>query len=353
MPEKGESAGTTGSNAPPSGAKGPQEGSSSVKGYVAGVASGLTKLAVGQPMDIVKVRMQTSPYGTYRGPWECFMQLARRESLLGLYKGASPVAVSWSISDAVLMGTLHNLRLTFSRWTGTGGESGKPLGIGYHALAGLGAGWTNSFIQSPAENLKTLLQVQKQRISLHIPGRGSHSTVPGQQFTGPVDAAKTIIRHHGVLGMWRTLPATLWFRSSFAVMFGSFEILSRSFASLKGTSFELSPGISTFLAGGLAAELFWLSAFPADAVKNLMMSDTPGALKYPTVRSAWREIWHNRPGVDASVLKRVRVLYNGFFVCLLRAFPTNASSIFVFEAVMGFMGAEKTTTTTATTSTTK
>lgn len=89
-------------------------------------------------MDIIKVRLQISPFGTYRSPWDCFLQLARRESLLGLYKGASPLAVSWSISDAVLMGTLHNLRLSFSRWTGTGGDSGKPLGVGYHALAGLG-----------------------------------------------------------------------------------------------------------------------------------------------------------------------------------------------------------------------
>lgn len=215
------------------------------------------------------------------------------------------------------------------------------------------AGWANSFIQSPAENLKTLLQVQRQRISLHIPGRGPHQALPSQQFTGPIEAAKGIIRHHGLLGMWRTLPATLWCRSSFAVMFGSFEILSRSFASLKSTPFELSPGVSTFLGGGLAAELFWLSAFPADAVKNLMMSDTPGALKYPTVRSAWKEIWYTRPGLDASICKRIRVLYNGFFVCLLRAFPTNASSIFVFEMVMGIMGAEKTTTTTTTTKTTK
>lgn len=135
-------------------------------------------------------------------------------------------------------------------------------------------------------------------------------------------------------------------------MFGGFELISQSLASLQGTRFELSPGFATFLAGGLAAELFWLSAFPADAVKNLMMSDTPGNLKYPTVRSAWREIWYNRPGVDASVFRRVRVLYNGFFVCLLRAFPTNASSIFVYETTMSLMGAEKTTTTTASTAST-
>lgn len=160
-------------------------------------------------MDILKVRLQTSPPNMYRGPLDCFLQLARRESLLGLYKGASPVALSWSISDAVLMGTLHNLRLVFSRWTGSGGEDGKKLGVGWHAMAGLGAGWTNSLVQAPAENLKTLLQVQTQRVSL----RGAAA---GQEvlFSGPISAARAIMKHHGPLGLWRTMPATLMFRSS-------------------------------------------------------------------------------------------------------------------------------------------
>lgn len=332
-------------------------------------------------MDIIKVRLQTTPIGTYRGPWDCFVQLARKESLFGLYKGASPVAVSWSISDAILMGTLHNLRLVFSRWTGAGGDSGRSLHVGYHALAGLGAGWTNSLVQAPAENLKTLLQVQTQRVGFTGAAAAATAAASAQAplFTGPIDAAKGIVHHHGITGMWRTLPATLMFRSSFAVvsqrwrpdqttllrllqrahsrrtiflplldaqqMFGSFELISKGFASLKGTSFEVSPGVATFLSGGLAAEFFWLSAFPCDSIKGLMQSDTPGKLKYPRVRDAWREIWWNRAGPSASVFRRIRLVYTGFAVVLLRAFPTNASSIWAYETAMGLMRAEKTTTT--------
>lgn len=204
----------------------PPTSSAQVHGYLAGVASGLTKLTIGHPFDSLKVRIQVSPIGTYRGFVDCFLQLARKEGLLGLYKGASPPAVGWAISDSILLGTLHNLRLLFSRWTGTAGDTGKPLPVQYHALAGLGAGWTNSLITTPTENLKTLLQMQTQRVSFHLPGAKSASTTK-QQFSGPIDAGKQIIHHHGVLGLWRTLPATLAFRSSFAVMFGSFEILNK------------------------------------------------------------------------------------------------------------------------------
>ncbi|PWN22139.1 mitochondrial carrier [Microstroma glucosiphilum] len=333
------------------------EGSSgSLKGYAAGTASGVTKLLNGHPFDSIKVRMQVSPQGTYKGPIDCFLQMARKESLLGLYKGASPPAVGWAVSDSILLGTLHNLRLQFSRMTGTGGDTGKPLPVQYHALAGLGAGWTNSLITTPTENLKTLLQMQFQRV--HLPGVRSFATSGGpastvtmsgsgaetaaRHFTGPIDAAQQIIKHHGVIGLWRTLPATLTFRASFAVMFGSFEVFNKAFANLKGTPYEVSPSIATLLSGGLAAECFWLSALPADNIKNMMMADIPGEKpKYPTMRSAFVQIW-NRPGPDAGVLRRIKMFYTGFTPCALRAFPVNAAALFVYEGCMELMGAERT-----------
>ncbi|CAO1613392.1 unnamed protein product [Sympodiomycopsis kandeliae] len=325
--------------------KSPPSASAQIHGYVAGVASGLTKLSVGHPFDSIKVRMQISPLGTYKGPLDCFLQLVQRESLLGLYKGASPPAIGWAVSDSILLGTLHNLRLVFSKWTGTAGETGKSLPIQYHALAGLGAGWTNSLITTPTENLKTLLQMQTQRVSINFPGSAKQvpiaGTQPVRQFTGPIDAAKQIINHHGALGLWRTLPATLAFRSSFAVMFGSFEFFNKQFTKLKGTSYEVSTGTATFLSGGLAAECFWLTALPADNVKNLMMSDIPGKIQYPSLRSAIAHVW-NRAGKDVSVWRKSRNFYAGFIPAAIRSFPTNAAALFVYEGVMEFMGAERT-----------
>lgn len=63
-----------------------------------------------------------------------------------MYKGASPPAVGWSLTDAVLLGSLHNYRLFFSRMTGTGQGTGKSLPTQYHALSGAMAGWTNSVV---------------------------------------------------------------------------------------------------------------------------------------------------------------------------------------------------------------
>lgn len=118
-------------------------------------------------------------------------------------------------------------------------------------------------------------------------------------------------------------------------------LLRREFTKLKGTKYEVSPGFATFMSGGLAAECFWLTALPFDNIKNLMMSDTPGKLQYPTMRSAITHIW-NRAGTDVSNLRKMRNFYAGFVPAAIRSFPTNAAALFVYEAVMELMGAERT-----------
>ncbi|SPO31277.1 related to YMC2  len=323
--------------------KSPSESGASIKGFVGGTVSGLTKLLVGHPFDTLKVRMQCSPHGTYTGPLDCFLQLARRESLLGLYKGATPPALGWAITDSVLLGSLHNYRRFFARMTipTFGEEDGvQGLAIKYHALAGLMAGWTNSFVTTPVELVKAKLQMQTQRVSLHLPGQSATSEIVKKEFNGPLDCVRQIIAQRGVLGLWHALPATLLFRSSFAAMFGSYEYFQRLFSSWKGTSWELSSGTITFVSGGLGAEVFWLTAFPADVIKNRMMADNIKDPKYKDIKSAWLSAWNSR-GKDVKWYKKVRGVYTGFLPCLLRAFPTNAAALFAFETAMRFMGAEK------------
>ena len=319
-----------------------KEGTTSIKGFVGGLASGLTKVAVGQPFDIIKTRLQCSPLGTYRGPLDCLGQIAKREGLLSLYKGSSPPAVGWAFADSVLMGSLHTYRLTLSRWYGYGEGTGKRLPTHLHALAGLGAGATNSLVMTPIETLKSKLQMQTQRTTIHIPGRGRVETVK-REFSGPIDCIMQTVRQQGVLGLWKTLPITMIFRANFAVMFGGYDFFQRQFEKLKGTKYELGSGISTFLSGGLAAEFFWLAALPADTVKNRMMADSLYNPRYPNIRTAFLSVWNER-GPNASTLTRIRSFYKGCSVALLRAFPTNAAALFAFETAMHLMGAEKTTT---------
>lgn len=70
------------------------------------------------------------------------MRTIRHESPFALYKGASPPALGWCVTDAVLLGSLHNYRLWLLRhgWAESGEGANGRLGVGGQALAGFGAG---------------------------------------------------------------------------------------------------------------------------------------------------------------------------------------------------------------------
>ncbi|KAG8968220.1 hypothetical protein FRC03_008355 [Tulasnella sp. 419] len=80
------------------------------------------------------------------------MKTVRNESVFALYKGASPPAVAWALTDSILMGSLYNYRLFLLNHGGSGivesyfdtseRTERKRLSILGHAIAGLFAGWT-------------------------------------------------------------------------------------------------------------------------------------------------------------------------------------------------------------------
>ncbi|GAA5980021.1 hypothetical protein JCM11641_008265 [Rhodosporidiobolus odoratus] len=302
------------------------EGWLDLRGAAAGTASGITKLIVGHPFDVVKVRLQCSPQGTYAGPLDALKKTVGREGPRALYKGATPPAFGWTISDAMLMGSLHQYRVIISRWEssarsgwrddGSGlrkdGKS-EPLGLslGGHFLAGLLAGQTVCFVAAPTEHLKARLQMQ---------------TVGTKSYTGPIDCAKKIIQAKGVRGLWHGLGGTLVFRSNMGSMFLGYELNLRF---LKKYAPDLNKGTANFLAGGMASNIFWTLAFPADAVKNRFMTDSLTNPKYPNYMSCIRSIMAEGG---------VKAFYRGFLPAILRAFPTNASALYVWEGVMRSMG---------------
>ncbi|SCV71659.1 BQ2448_3247 [Microbotryum intermedium] len=329
----------------PAAASAPQPSGLRWKGFVAGVMSGLTKLTIGHPFDSIKVRMQCSELGTYKGPLDCLQRTVKYEGLRALYKGATPPAFGWAASDAILLGSLHSqylelfgsassdrglitiffpsdyryhltcdwtdYRLMFARIEGRNrgedvsvvSEIGR-LSLGGHALlhlqaAGTMAGWTVCTVITPFEHLKAKLQMQ---------------TVGPKLYTGPIDCAKQIVRANGVTGLWHGFGGTLLFRSWMGALFCSYEVLMRKFRAVPVDSpYRVSEGTANFLAGGLSSNVFWIGAFPFDAVKNRLMTDSITKPRYSSWMAAARQIWAEGG---------VRAVYRGFVPCLLRAFPT-------------------------------
>jgi solute carrier family 25 carnitine/acylcarnitine transporter 20/29 len=159
------------------------EPSANYKGFVAGVFSGIAKLTglhtycsflyaqrltrptVGHPFDTIKVRLQTSQMSQFNGPLDCLMQTLRREGPQGLYKGATPPLVGWMFMDSLMLGSLTFYRKllnerVFQPMHETRAAAGvyavpadKTLPTIGHAIAGVMAGSTVSFIAAPVEQV--------------------------------------------------------------------------------------------------------------------------------------------------------------------------------------------------------
>ncbi|ORY89157.1 mitochondrial carrier domain-containing protein [Leucosporidium creatinivorum] len=294
------------------------------KGFVAGVLSGATKLLVGQPFDLIKVRMQCST--EYRNAWHCLKSTLGKEGPLALYKGASPPAVGWVLSDMMLLGSLHNYRLMFARIEARQrGEdpatevAAERLSLKAHAMSGAMAGWTCSLIMAPVDEIKSKLQMQ---------------TTGPKIYTGPIDVAKQLVKKSGPFAFWRNLPAAAAHRTFIGGLFCSYEVMTRAFHDVPEDSpWKVSNATATFIAGGLASNIFWASSYPLDAIKNRLMADSLIKPRYPTYASAARAIWAEGG---------MRSVFRGFLPAMLRAFPTNASALLVWETTMRLLGAEQT-----------
>lgn len=184
-----------------------------------------------------------------------------------------------------------------------------------HGIAGIMAGWTVSFIAAPVEHVKARLQIQYA------------ADKSKRLYTGPIDCCTKILRTHGFYGLYRGLGATLLFRSFFFFWWGSYDILTRLFSNHTSLS---APAVN-FWAGGLSAQVFWITSYPSDVVKQRIMTDPLGGKLGDGERrfSRWKD-------AAKEILRRdgLRGYWRGFLPCFLRAFPANAVALVAFETVM-------------------
>lgn len=184
-----------------------------------------------------------------------------------------------------------------------------------HGIAGIMAGWTVSFVAAPVEHIKARLQIQYD------------ADKSKRLYSGPIDCGKKILRAHGFQGIYHGLAATLLFRTFFFFWWGSYDIFTRFFR----THTSLSAPAVNFWAGGLSAQVFWITSYPSDVVKQRIMTDPlggklgDGKRRFFKWRDAAREIWKT----DGT-----RGYWRGFTPCFFRAFPTNAVALVAFESVM-------------------
>lgn len=156
------------------------------KDVLSGTAGGIAQVLVGQPLDMLKVRLQTAPQGTYNGMGDCAMQIIKKDGPLGFYKGTLTPLLGVGLCVSIQFGVVEKVKREFAaanaRAAGLPAGSEALAGIGPKAFplsnaqlyaAGVTAGVANSFVAGPVEHIRIRLQTQQTKV-----------------YNGPLDCAR-------------------------------------------------------------------------------------------------------------------------------------------------------------------
>ena len=271
--------------------------------FFAGLVSGTASIAVGQPFDTVKVRLQTD--ASFHGPTDCARRLMRREGFRAFFKGMSTPLITMSAVNGTIF-SCYGAGLRFQGYSTAEGE-GSAAPFSAVCAAGMFAGFVQTFILVPSDLIKCKLQVQ-------VSGAGAVEPA----YAGPIDCARRIVQQNGVLGMYRGLNSTLLRETpSFGFYFVTYELVARKLSALAGGDGEQGKKWwASALAGGTTGALTWASIYPIDVVKSRIQTlpeNTPTAQR--SMAAVFTKLYRQHG---------LGIFARGLGTTMLRAFPANA-----------------------------
>ncbi|KAF2641376.1 mitochondrial carnitine/acylcarnitine carrier protein [Massarina eburnea CBS 473.64] len=282
-----------------------------LKDLFSGAVGGVAQVLLGQPFDIVKVRLQTTQQ--YSGALDAATKIYKNEGPLAFYKGTLTPLIGIGACVSVQFGGFHYARRAF--------EARNTLKKGSHELSytqyyasGAFAGITNTVLSSPIEHIRIRLQTQP------------HGAA--RLYDGPIDCIKKLSAHEGLLrGPYRGTAVTfLREAQAYGVWFTAFEYMMNKDAERNSIKRNEISTLKVAFYGGLAGEALWLSSYPFDVVKSKMQSDGFGAdQKYKSMRDCFAKTWR---------VEGMGGFWRGIGPTLLRAMPVSAGTFATVELIM-------------------
>uniref|UniRef100_A0A1B6IJU5 Mitochondrial ornithine transporter 1 n=1 Tax=Homalodisca liturata TaxID=320908 RepID=A0A1B6IJU5_9HEMI len=280
--------------------------------FTSGTLGAVALVYVGQPLDTVKVKMQTFPH-MYRGMWDCMRQTVRYEGLLrGLYAGTVPALVANCAENSVLFAAYGACQKAVAYVTNT--PRVEDLGALGNATAGCLGSFFSSFTLCPTELIKVQLQAARE-----------FAIANNQKVRiGAFKLTRHIIQTEGVSGMFRGLGSTIAREMpGYFVFFGGYEA-TRSMLTPPGKTKEECGTVPTMIAGAVGGFALWTVIFPADLVKSrIQVNCLDGTFLSVTL--------------DIIKKEGVKALYSGLRPTLIRTIPATAVLFLVYENSKHFL----------------
>ncbi|KAK0673665.1 putative mitochondrial carrier [Cercophora samala] len=291
----------------------PSSGASQTfKDLFSGAAGGIAQVLIGQPFDIVKVRLQTSTL--YPSALSAAKSIYTTEGPLAFYKGTLTPLLGIGACVSIQFGAFHSARRYLESVTPGFIPGTSQLSYSQYYAAGAFAGVANSVISGPIEHVRIRLQTQPH----------------GEKrlYSGPLDCVRTLTRQGGLgHGLYRGQAVTLVREAqAYGLWFLAFEWLMNSDARRNKVERKEVPSWKVALYGGLAGEALWLGSYPFDVVKSKMQTDGfGGEQRYKNMRDCFSQVWRQ---------EGARGFWKGLGPTLLRAMPVSAGTFAVVEMTM-------------------
>ncbi|XP_051954005.1 solute carrier family 25 member 47-A [Xyrauchen texanus] len=279
--------------------------------FLAGSIGGACGVAVGYPLDTVKVRIQTQKQFT--GIWQCIVTTIKREGLHGFFKGMALPVTTISMTSSVVFGTYRNCLQCFSQIHGTGAPNTK-LDI---FLAGLAGGVAQISVMSPGDIVKVRLQCQTEC-------KRSGFNTPKPKYSGPIHCLLTIVKEEGILGLYKgALPLVFRDGPSFATYFLTYNTLC---SNLTPPGRKEPEWAAVLFSGGVAGIAGWSVGTPMDVIKaRLQLDGVRGQKRYRGLVHCITETVRNEGPA---------IFFKSLGINCLRAFPVNMVVFAVYEVTV-------------------
>ncbi|TKS75957.1 Solute carrier family 25 member 47-A [Collichthys lucidus] len=283
--------------------------------FVSGSFAGACGVAVGYPLDTVKVRIQTQKQFT--GLWQCTVATFSKEGVHGFFKGMSFPITTISMTSSVVFGTYRNCLQCLSQARGDGCGPNTKLEV---FLSGLVAGIAQISVMSPGDIVKVRLQCQTE-------SKRGGTNIPKPKYHGPVHCVLSIIKEEGIMGLYRgALPLMLRDGPSYATYFLTYAYICEW---LTANGKKRPDWSGVMLAGGIAGMAAWTIGTPMDVIKARLQMD--GALGMKRYNGFYHCI------TETVRTEGVGVFFRSLGINCLRAFPVNMVVFVTYEVLTGFL----------------
>jgi solute carrier family 25 carnitine/acylcarnitine transporter 20/29 len=292
--------------------------------FFAGYLSGAAGILIGNPLDLIKVRLQAGHASST--PSTSALPPAYFSNASSLIRGATAPILGYGALNALLF-------VTYNRSTSFLTPSQETPDLWTTWIAGAIGGLATWVVSTPTEVVKCQAQMAS-----------SPSSSLSRSGINSWGITRQIFRTEGVRGFYQGGVVTALRDSiGYGFYFWSYELFSR-FLEAQMKEREMGSNgqeaAKVLLCGGLAGVVTWASVFPLDVIKTRVQTQDLGrGGENAALLGTGVGVERNRLGAveiarQAYRNEGVGVFFRGLGVCSVRAFVVNAVQWAVYEWIM-------------------